>query len=206
MNDLNKIATLTTKAINAIKVTNVDGQISTVNIDDSNIIDLSTVWKKAEPVDNYLSSGTVVYTGNGSALSPGSSITLTGIEAGFDNIKTGLQFNFSDKSTGYTSGLFVKTTYYPIVSGVKFSNGNAFPLTLTKSQLVDGKQVSNTTSSGQTLNSETSSGTKSTVIVNSMAIEMTPTSNQTITFSDSSLLSTRSEGYLNWILNSVVVQ
>lgn len=206
MNDLNKIANLTTKAINAIKVTNAYGQLKTINIDESNILDLSNVWKKPEPVNNYLDSGTVVYTGTGSALPTGGSITLSGIEPDFNNIKDGLIFNFSDKGTGYTTGIFIKNTYYPIVSGVKFDNGNTFPLTITKNQLLSGKTISNTTSSAQTLNSETSTGVKSTVIVNSMIIQITPTNNQTISFSDSSLITTRSEGYLNWILKSVVVK
>lgn len=43
MNDLSKVAELATKTIRAIKIKNSDGEIVTINVDQNNVIDLSSI-------------------------------------------------------------------------------------------------------------------------------------------------------------------
>lgn len=206
MNDLTQVSNLTTKVIRSIKVKDSDGNIQTMETDQNNLIDLSKVLNTGtiDPPKNYLASGTVLYSSNGSVLPYGKTIILNGVTDNFDNIEKGIEFHFSDKSTSYESGLFLlKKTYYPIVKDVVFNNGNKFPLQMTKEQLLSGNSVDNAKSSFS-LDSVSSSGTKSTLSVSNAHINMKAVNGNAISFtSDSRIVS--STATVDWILNEIVV-
>lgn len=221
MNDLSKVAELATKTIRAIKIKNSDGEIVTINVDQNNVIDLSNLSGSSGPSNpaspvktesdpnpsptiDYLPSGTVLYTRNG-VLPYGENIALQGVTGNFENIEKGIQFNFSDKSTSYKiGGLILKSTYYPIVSGIVFDNQSKFPLMLTKEQLSANKQVVNYKSS-ISLTAKTDLGVSATVTATNLYIELTPNSNGTIGVSSRSRMPVDGHGTLDWILNNVVV-
>lgn len=134
----------------------------------------------------------------------GKTITLNGVDSDYSNIEKGIQINIGDKSTGYQTGLIFKSTYYPHVDGITFSNGNKIPLKLTKEQLIAGALVDNK-ATGISVTATTSSGSSTNVSISTAQIGITPTKGNSITFAVNSRVTTASNGTLDWILNDIIV-